>query len=204
MLTFGKDSTYKGSMADDKTWEEEVKETKPPKAPKVLSPEATKKRAAEKKKKLRQQKKLGKRAGLREAKRSLLHRRHPQRAEAEKEVAELDEILAEHEETQAQRELRMEKRHEQRKAKMDVKHFGRYYYEALAPDVATSDKLVGSLRHMRGGAIHPALDRMKSLEERNLVPARPRHEFNKRKVLKPKGEVRVKRETFGTLPETSF
>ncbi|AYU83051.1 Nop53 (60S ribosomal biogenesis), putative [Leishmania donovani] len=145
-----------------------------------------------------------KKATAEEAKRAMTHRRHPKRDVVAKETDELDVLLAAHKTTACKREAARQKRRAAKKANLAIKHYGRHYHTPLVLDVTPSDKLVGSLRHLSGGYVHPALERMKSLEERNLVPARMRHTYNKRKLLKPKGEVRVKREEFGVMPETSF
>ncbi|CBZ30799.1 conserved hypothetical protein [Leishmania mexicana MHOM/GT/2001/U1103] len=152
----------------------------------------------------KKQKKKAKKATAKEAKSAMIHRRHPRRDAIAEETDELDMLLAAHKATACKREAARQKRRAAKKANLAIKHYGRHYHTPLALDVTPSDKLVGSLRHLSVGYVHPALERMKSLEERNLVPARMRHTYNKRKVLKPKGEVRVKREEFGVIPETSF
>lgn len=152
----------------------------------------------------KKQKKKTKKATAEEAKRAMTHRRHPKRGVVAKETDELDVLLAAHKATACKREVARQKRRAAKKANLAIKHYGRHYHTPLVLDVTPSDKLVGSLRHLSGGYVHPALERMKSLEERNLVPARMRHTYNKRKVLKPKGEVRVKREEFGVMPMTGF
>lgn len=176
-------------------------------APAVSGPNSVKTdaaAAAAAKKKKEAKKKKTKKASAQDAKRAMAYRRHPQRDVVVKESEELDELLSSHAAKEATREAARAKRRSAKKANLDIKHYGRHYHTPLVVDVTPSDKLVGSLRHMSGGYVHPALERMKSLEERNLVPARMRHTYNKRKVLKPKGEVRVKREQFGIMPETSF
>ncbi|KAG5466283.1 hypothetical protein LSCM4_01429 [Leishmania orientalis] len=145
-----------------------------------------------------------KKATAEEAKRAMVHRRHPQRDTVAKETDDLDKLLAAHTATLKKREASRQKRRAAKKANLAIKHYGRHYHTPLVVDVMPSDKLVGSLRHLSGGYVHPVMERMKSLEERNLVPARMRHTYNKRKVLKPKGEVRLKREESGVMPETSF
>ncbi|GET92762.1 hypothetical protein, conserved [Leishmania tarentolae] len=166
------------------------------KAPVTNDSRTAKKKTAKKKK--------TKKATVEEAKRAMIHRRHPKRAIIAKETDELDTLLATHHATVCKRASAREKRRAAKKANLAVKHYGRHYHTPLILDVTPSDKLVGSLRHLSGGCVHPAMERMKSLEERNLVPARMRHTYNKRKVLKPKGQVRLKREEFGVMPETSF
>ncbi|RNF03689.1 hypothetical protein TraAM80_05788 [Trypanosoma rangeli] len=199
MITHGRDTPITGNFSADKTWEEEVQE-RPQKPKKKTNP----KWEEEKKKKRQKKKKKALKASVQAAKRAFPHRRHPKREVAVKEADELGEILAAHEKRQARREAARERRRTVKRDNMQVKSFGRYHHTPLVLDVAPTDKLVGSLRHLNGSCIHPVMDRMKSLEERNLVPPRMRHTYNKRKVLKPKGEVRVKRETFGLLPETTF
>lgn len=206
MLTVGRGDKTGGSFLTDKTWEEEVKEfpSEASKKKKKKTAEQERNKAKERRKKERKQKKLGKKGSEREARRAMKHRRHPNRDTPAKEAEVLDKILEAHEETMASRQSKAEKRRQERKENATTKHFGRYYHTPLVEDVVPSSQLVGSLRHMSGGYVHPVLERMKSLEERNLVPARMRHVFNKRKVLKPKGEVKLKRESFGVLPDTTF
>ncbi|KAK7195725.1 hypothetical protein NESM_000502800 [Novymonas esmeraldas] len=172
----------------------------------AATPAAKESNAAMKKKKneTKKKKKKTKKASAQDAKRAMAHRRHPQRDVVEKETEELDALLSAHEAKEDKRAEARQRRRAAKKENIAVKHYGRHYHTALAIDVAPSDKLVGSLRHLSGGYVHPALERMKSLEERNLVPARMRHTYNKRKVLKAKGQVRLKREEFGIMPETSF
>ncbi|KPI90266.1 hypothetical protein ABL78_0648 [Leptomonas seymouri] len=201
MMTLGRDKKYEGNFSADKTWEEEVKEVAPKPARK---PQQQQSAAGSKNSKKKSKKKATKTESAQEARRAMKHRRHPMRAEVAKETDELDKLLADHAKRQAKREAVRLKRRAAKKENLSIKHYGRHYHTPLVVDVAPSDKLVGSLRHLNGGYVHPVLDRMKSLEERNLVPARMRHTYNKRKVLKPKGEVRLKREEFGIMPETSF
>lgn len=202
-MTLGRDQKFNNNMSEETNWEEEVKETKPKKE-RVKTPEELKREADLKKKKEKKLKKLGKSKSEKEIQRSFPHRRHPDREEICEEVDEIDELLKKQEKRMKKLEEKRLKRREAKKENMEIKHYGRHYHTPLVLDVASSDQLVGSLRHLSGGNVHPALDRMKSLEERNLVPARMRHTYNKRRVLKPKGEVRVKREPFGVTPETSF
>eukprot|EP00796_Vickermania_ingenoplastis_P005302 gene5302-3805_t len=202
-ITFGRDQKFNNNMSEDTNWEEEVKEVKE-KTIRPKTDEERKREAEKRKKKEKKLKKLGKSKSEKEVQRSFPHRRHPDRVEICAEVDELDKLLERHQQKQQQREVKRQKRRQAKKENMAVKHYGRYYHTPLVVDVASSDQLVGSLRHISGGNVHPALDRMKSLEERNLVPARMRHSYNKRRILKPKGEVRVKREPFGITPETSF
>ncbi|KAH9601853.1 Ribosome biogenesis protein Nop53/GLTSCR2 [Trypanosoma melophagium] len=162
------------------------------------------KKKDKKKDKKKKKNKTATKASLQATRRALPHRRHPKREVAIAEVDELDDILATNAKNQARRDAARERRREAKRANLQVKSFGRYHHTPLALDVVPTDKLVESLRHLNGSYVHPVMERMKSLEERNLVPARMRHKYNKRKILKPKGEVRVKRETFGVLPETSF
>jgi hypothetical protein len=199
MMMLGRDKKYEGNFSADKTWEEEVKESAPKPSKKAATADVK-----NNKKKQNKKKKSTKKESAQEARRALVHRRHPQRDIVVKETEELDELLATHAKKLEKREAARLKRREAKKENLAIKHYGRHYHTPLVIDVAPSDKLVGSLRHLNGGYVHPALDRMKSLEERNLVPARMRHTYNKRKVLKPKGEVRLKREEFGIMPETSF
>lgn len=203
MMQLGRDLKIIGNFSADKTWEEEV--CVKPTGRKQLKGEAVlKKEAAAKKKKEKKSKKLGKKGSEMEARRAMKHRHHPDRVSVVKEVDEIDKLVEQHAKLTAQREAGRAKRRQEKKENMKIKHYGRHYHTPLAVDVVPSDKLVGSLRNLNGGYIHPAMDRMKSLEERNLVPARMRHTYNKRSQLKPKGELRLKRETFGILPDTTF
>ncbi|EAN93356.1 hypothetical protein C3747_1g98 [Trypanosoma cruzi] len=201
MMTNGRDVPITGNFSADKTWEEEVQE-RPQKTQK--KEKSTEKEECKKKKKKKDKKKKAKKTSVQAARRALPHRRHPKREIALKEADALDDIIVEHQQREKRREAARERGRAAKREKLQVKSFGRHHHTPLALDVAPTDKLVGSLRHLNGGYIHPLTERMKSLEERNLVPARMRHTYNKRKVLKPKGEVRVKRETFGVMPETTF
>lgn len=197
LLTLGRGDVIKGNFSADKTWEEEVQESKPlkdKKKPVVDEP-------AKKKKK---KKKQGKKVTAMAAKRALPHRRHPDRSAPMKQLENIDKIAKEVQKKVNKRNKTAVNKKLARKEGQQIKNFGRYHHTPLVVDVASSDKLVGSLRHVSGSYVHPALDRVKSLEERNIIPARMRHNFNKRKLLKPKGDVRLKTESYGTLPETSF
>lgn len=194
LLSLGKNDGIKGNFEADKTWDEEVQEQKPPKP-------AKKGPATQEKKK--KKKKQGKKAAADAAKKALPHRRHPDRDKVIDQVAKIDKIAKEVEKKVKKTEKRAVQKIITRQEGQEIKNFGRYHHTPLLPDVVPTDKLVGSLRHVSGSYIHPALDRIKSLEERNIIPARMRHTFNKRKLLKPKGDVRLKTETFGVMPETS-
>lgn len=92
-----------------------------------------------------------------------------------------------------------------RKKNQTTISFGRHHHQPLAMEVAPTQALTGNLRQLmsRKGAnavVHPVVDRMKSLEARNMVPAKMRHKYNKRKEVIANGEVKVIRETFGTRP----
>lgn len=202
-ITYGRDKQFCKKALDDTNWEEEVKEKKE-KVKREKSEVELKREEVIKKKKAKKLKKLGKSNVEKEVKKSFPHRRHPDRLAIVKEMDELEKIKQSVEKRQEMLEKKREKRKAEKKENMQVKHYGRHFHTPLVVDVATSDQLVGSLRHLSGGNTHMALDRMKSLEERNLVPAKMRHTYNKRKILKPKGEVRIKREPFGVTPETGF
>lgn len=202
-FTLGRDAKVSDNITEPQNWEEEVKEFKEKKK-RELSEEEIQKKAALKQKKEKKLKKLGKQNTENEKQRSYVHRRHPDRAAACADVDKIDELIKLQEKKSKKLEAKRQKRREAKKENMQIKHYGRHYYTPLVVDVASSDQLMGSLRHVNGGNVHPALERLKSLEERNLVPARMRHVYNKRRILKPKGEVRVKREPFGVTPETSF
>lgn len=88
--------------------------------------------------------------------------------------------------------------------------FGRHHHQPVALEVAPTAALTGSLRTMLNNqtAAHcvqnPLVDRVKSLEARNMIPARMRHTYNKKKEVLQPGEVKVHRESFGTLPDDRF
>lgn len=201
LLSIGRTEGVQGNFSADKTWDEEVKEVKPAKPMTAEKLESKKRKQLERKKK--NKKKGGKKNAADMAKRAMQHRQHPDRTAPLKQIDEIDEIAVEVQKKVAKRERTAIEKKKARKEGQQIKTFGRYHHTPLVVDVAPTDKLVGSLRHMSGSYVHPALDRIKSLEERNMIPARMRHVFNKRKLLKPKGEVRIKRETVGCLPETS-
>ncbi|CCW69449.1 unnamed protein product [Phytomonas sp. Hart1] len=203
-MTMGRNLKIRGNFSADKTWEEEVVETPAPLSRTPKTREVLQKEATQKKKKEKRKKKLGKKGSAREARSAMRHRRHPNREVVEREAAGLDALLKKHSIRQEKLASASAKRREIKKENLQIKHFGRHYHTPLVVDVLPSENLVGSLRHMSGGIVHPVLERMKSLEERNLIPARMRHSYNKRTILKPKGELRLKKETFGVLPETSF
>ena len=80
--------------------------------------------------------------------------------------------------------------------------YGRNQVTSLIPDVLPSKEHTGKLRHVKpAAATHLAKERSKSLEERGLVPARMRHTYNKRKLLRAKGEVRIVTEPMGPLAD---
>lgn len=200
-VTHGRGMPITWNFTSDKTWEEEVQE-RPQETKKKVKTETA---VADGKKKKRNKKKKATKASLMKAAKSAFpHRRHPKREIAVKEADKLDELISAHAKQQSKREAVRERRRAVKREGLQVKSFGRYHHTPMVIDVAPTDKLVGSLRHLNGGHFHPLMDRMNSLEERNLVPARMRHKYNRRKILKPKGEVRLKRETFGVLPETTF
>ncbi|KAG8348790.1 putative Nop53 (60S ribosomal biogenesis) [Trypanosoma vivax] len=165
---------------------------------KQASNEPGKKNSKKKKKK-----KVSK-ASLQAAKKALPHRRHPKRDVVVREVDNFHELAKAHAKKEKIRAAARERRRSIKRDGLKVKTFGRHHYSPVALDVAPSQQLVGSLRHLNGGSVHFALDRMKSFEERNLVPARVPRACNRKKVLKPKGDVRLKRETFGVVPDTTF
>lgn len=185
----------------DSNWEEEVKEValRKPAEKTSLQVEHEARKKNQKQAKLKKQ---GRKKSEDEVKRSFPHRRHPGRVSVCNEAAKITELVELQSEAQKKLDLKRQKRREAKKENMQIKHYGRHYHTPLVTDVATSDQLVGSLRHLSGGNIHPAMERMKSLEERNLVPARMRHSYNKRRILKAKGEVKIKTEPFGLLPSS--
>ena len=185
-----------GNFSADKTWEEEVQDKKPEKK-KTKAVQI----ASEKKKKKKKKSMVAKKEAERAKKLSSRCRRHPHRVEPLKQldkIADIEEYVAK---KVAKRIERAAKKKIDRREGQKISTFGRYHHTPTVLDVAPTDKLVGSLRYLSGSYIHPAVERVKSLEERNLIPARMAHKFNRRKVLKPKGDVTIKREAFGILPE---
>eukprot|EP00744_Colponema_vietnamica_P014658 GILI01020511.1.p1 GENE.GILI01020511.1~~GILI01020511.1.p1 ORF type:complete len:175 (+),score=61.43 GILI01020511.1:38-526(+) len=153
---------------------------------------------ARKKKKVVKVKKVTKDA----IRRSSKHKRHPDREKAVKKYDKIDELVDEVNKKVAKRNNNEVRKKQIRSDGQKIMSFGRYRHSPLVMDVATSDKLVGSLRHMTNdSATHAAVDRIKSLEERNLIPARMRHTFNKRRVLKARGQVMIRREAMGKCPD---
>ena len=130
------------------------------------------------------------------------HIRHPDRLIAEEEIDHIKDLQREVNEENAKKMERLARRKLAQMEGQQTKKIGRHIHHPLPLEVQPSKDLVGSLRHVKSGVIHPVQDRLKSLEERNLVPARVRHTFNKRKVLKSKGEVMIRREPFGVMPDT--
>lgn len=185
-----------GALVNDKNWEaEDVNEGK-----RVLTEEESEARNAEKKKikKVVRVKKVVKDSIRKSAK----HKRQPDRERALSKFDKIDSLVADVNKKVAKREARVVQKKQLRADGQQIMSFGRYHHTPLVMDVATSDKLVGSLRHMTNdSAAHAALDRVKSLEERNLIPARMRHTFNKRRVLKARGQVSIRREAMGRCPD---
>lgn len=184
----------KSALVDDQTWEESVNDGAVARQEKAL----IKNRGRTKRTTKLKVKKVVK-DSIRRSKR---HMRHPDRAAA---VGDLDEIadIKEAVDKKVKRMANKAKRKIQaRKDGLETKSFGRYHFTPQLLDVATTDKLVGCLRHIAANtASHAAVDRVKSLEERNVIPARMRHTFNKRKMLKVKGQVMIKREPMGRMPD---
>lgn len=184
-----------GQLVNDKNWEEEnVNEGKP-----ILSEEQQEQKNAEDRKKKKAKVKKVVRDSIQKSKK---YKRQPDREKVLEKFDKLDTIVAEVNKKVAKRERRVVEKKRLRAEGQQIMSFGRYRHTPLVMDVATSDKLVGSLRHMTNdSAAHAALDRVKSLEERNLIPARMRHTYNKRRVLKARGQVIVRREAMGRCPD---
>jgi hypothetical protein len=201
----GGDAKIVGNFSADKTWEEDVQEKPKHSSSKTGGAKGNssgkQQATAEKKKKKKKKKKVAKKDAEKASKMSARNRRHPNRQAP---LAQLDQV-ADIERYVAkkvlQREDRAIKKKVDRKEGQKISNFGRYHHTPLVMDVAPTNKLAGSLRHISGSYVHPALERTKSLEERNIIPARMRHTYNKRKVLKPKGQLTVKREAFGVMPD---
>lgn len=195
----GGDKPAPGNFSADKTWEEEVQNQK---QKKKKSPAALAKKAeAEKKKKKKKKSAAAKKEAERSAKVSSRCRRHPDRSKPLKQLEKVADIETYVAKKVEEREKRAVQKKVDRKEGQKINNFGRYHHTPLVLDVAPTDKLVGSLRYLSGGYVHPAVERTKSLEARNIIPARMQHKFNRRKILKPKGNLTIKREAFGIMPD---
>lgn len=195
MKNTGDKSVNFGQLVNDKNWEaEDVNEGKP-----VLTEEEQEAKHEEDRKKKRPKVKKVVRDSI---KKSSKYKRQPDREKVLAKFDKLDSIIEDVNKKVAKRERRVVEKKRLRAEGQQIMSFGRYHHTPLVMDVATSDKLVGSLRHMTNDSTaHAALDRVKSLEERNLIPARMRHTFNKRRVLKARGQVIVRREAMGRCPD---
>jgi hypothetical protein len=138
---------------------------------------------------------------------SLRLQRHPSRGAVAREVEDVEKIVNEVNKKADHRERLAAFRKDIKSAGQITKAFGRHHHQPMALEVAPSSAIRGNLRTLGGagasgsGTINPALDRIKSLEARNIIPAHMRHKYNLRKQLKPKGEVRIVREPAGTAME---
>ena len=207
---------YKGDLNTDKTWEEEVQGpgTAGKKLPAGSSTDAALPAAAaadrtkaEKAKAAKAKAKKSKNAieVRRDTRRSRMHARHPDRKSVEADADRLDELQLEVDKETRKSERRALRKLVRKAEGQQLVKYGRNMHTPLLPDVLPKAAHTGALRHVKPAAVHhPALDRAKSLEERGLVPARMRHTYNKRKMLKAKGEVRVVTEEFGGLVEQKF
>lgn len=167
----------------------------------------------EKKKKTRDQKlKHGKKLSkseLADRKRhALALKRQPNQIKKNKDVDRIDEIADEVGAALFRSHQLAKHRKQLKKRNQTTVSFGRHHHQPLALEVAPTTALTGSLRQLmnRSGAnavVHPVVDRMKSLEARNMIPAKMRHKYNKKKVVVAPGEVKVVREAFGTMPDSS-
>lgn len=196
--------TYRGSLNDDKTWEEEPVQDGAVLRSKKREMKRIKKLHEQKKKKGKkgQAKKVTKLEADKLRRQALRHKGHPSLNKIEKQFDKLEEVVRQVERKQLRNKRNAEKKKEARKENLKIAKFGRHIFTPQVLDVTPTDKLSDKLLHVKGGAVHPIMDRIKSLEERNLVPARMRHTYNKRKILKPKGEVMIRREPMGKVPES--
>lgn len=221
-----KDKAYKGDLKSDRNWKDDddddaligendelllgdkvstrSKPTRDMKRSEKL--EAKKKQIAEIKKK--HGKKLSKSELAERKKHALKLKRQPNQlrklrdADRVEEIA--DEVGAEMDHT-----TRLSKyRKALKKKDQTTVAFGRHHHQPLALEVAPTQALTGSLRLLlnsrQGGAnavVHPLVDRVKSLEARNMIPARMRHQYNKKKEVIAPGEVKIQREAFGIMPQ---
>mmetsp|Transcript_3585 Transcript_3585/g.11213 ORF Transcript_3585/g.11213 Transcript_3585/m.11213 type:complete len:320 (-) Transcript_3585:89-1048(-) len=191
---------YKGDLNTDKLWEEEVKAGTTSAVPAEKSNNQVKREAAKKKEEKKKAGKVKKNAIelRREKRRNKVHSRHPSRAQVADDVDRIDELQLEVDKQTRKSELKQIRKIVRRKEGQQLVKYGRNQTTTLVPDVLPSSELPQALRHMKpAAATHMAQDRVKSLEERGLVPARMRHTYNKRKILRPKGEVSIKSEQLG-------
>ena len=183
------DGKYLGNLSSDKLWEEEVAEKKPTKrGPKT--PEEEKRRAKQSQRDTKKHLKA-KRAG------AVKKGRRPNRDKAVRDIDSVEQLAAAALEKAQAQEVKGARKKAARAEGQLVPKYGRHHHQPLALDVLPSDQLVGSLRHLKGGTVPSALAKIKSLEERGLVPARMRHTYNKRHVYKAKGEVHIVKESAG-------
>ena len=201
----------KGTLVDDANWEEEVRDGAIDRESKRLARKAA--NPVGKKKKSRHPEAPNRvpkvvRDNIRKSKK---FKGQPDRIKAVKSLDNIDDILEDIAKKARKSVSKCAKKREVKRDGQQTKNFGRYHYTPLTTDVATSNKLVGSLRHMGGAgsssggaSYHPSAERIKSLEERNVVPARMRHKFHdksRQKRQKPKGDVIIRREPMGRLPD---
>jgi len=138
-----------------------------------------------------------------DVKRSRDERRHPDRDQIAADMEDLSELMAEVQERKQKNFERLARRKMRNAEGLQTKKIGRHIHQPLPMEVSTTGNLVTSLRHLKAGEIHPLQHRVKSLEARNLIPARMRHTYNKNKKPKAKGEVMIRKENFGLMPDST-
>ena len=204
----------KGTLVDDGNWDEEVKDGAVDREQKRIARMAASGITGKKKKKKTSHPEAANRVpkvvrdNIRKSKK---FKGQPDREKAVKALDDIDKIVEEIEKKSRKSVVKCARKRIVKREGLQVKNYGRYHFTALTTDVATSNKLVGSLRHMGGAgsssggaSYHPSAERIKSLEERNVVPARMRHKFHdksRQKRQKPKGDVIIRREPMGRLPD---
>ena len=152
-------------------------------------------------------KKLSKSELAERKKHALRLKRQPNQLKKLKDVDRIEEIAAEVGAEKYHSIKLAQFRKELKKKGKITKAFGRHHHQPLAMEVAPTAALTGSLRQLmsRAGnnaAANPVVDRMKSLEARNMVPAKMRHKYNQKKEVIQTGEIKVIKENFGTNPHS--
>jgi hypothetical protein len=138
-----------------------------------------------------------------DVKRTRDERRHPNYDEIAEDMQDLPEMMQAIMDKHKSNFERLARRKMRSAEGLMTKKIGRHIHHPLPIEVQTTGQLVGSLRHVKSGDIHPLKHRVKSLEARNLIPARMRHTYCKNKRPKGKGEIMIRKEPFGPVPDIS-